>query len=311
MKKISLKYSLSGCLKLFFRNPIMSLASLCLLASTLVMFAFTFAVTQNIDSISENEGNVCIFLSDECDENAVSGVRDILSTLTKDGIVDYVDYVSKSEALEAQKERYPEYSKLFASFNGENSPFKASYTVSVVDEYGYSKVKKAVTDLTFEKLGDDGETLSYNPIHSVYDDGDAIVEIENLGDNIVSVLGVLIPITLLVCIVLISAVVRMGIFDKREEISLMRLIGATHGYISTQFVFEGLLIGLLSSVGAIIAVRLMYNGIITKIAEGIKLFSPLAFSQVASGVIIICLAFGILSGVAGSLIATTRYIRKD
>lgn len=311
MKKISLKYSLSGCLKLFFRNPIMSLASLCLLASTLVMFSFTFAVTQNIDSISENEGNVCIFLSDECDENGISGVRDILSTLTKDGVVDYVDYVSKSEALEEQKERYPEYSKLFASFNGENSPFKANYTVSVVDEYGYTKVKKAVQDLTFEKLDDEGNPISYNPIHSVYDDGDAIVEIERLGDNIVSVLGVLIPITLLVCIVLISAVVRMGIFDKREEISLMRLIGSTHKYISAQFVFEGILIGLLSAVGAIAAVRLMYTAVITKIAEGIKLFSPLDFSQVALGVSAVCLIFGIISGVAGSLIATTRYIRRD
>ena len=103
----------------------------------------------------------------------------------------------------------------------------------------------------------------------------------------------------------------MGIFDKREEISLMRLIGSTHKYISTQFVFEGLLIGLLSSAGAIIAVRLMYNAVITKIAEGIKLFSPLDFSQVALGVSIICLIFGIMSGVAGSLIATTRYIRRD
>ncbi len=311
MKKISLKYSLAGCLKVFFRNPIMSLAALCLLASTLVVFAFTFAVTHNIDSISENEGNVCIFLSDECDENAISAVRDILSELTDDGVVDYVDYVSKSEALEEQKERYPEYSKLFASFTAENSPFKASYTVSVVDEYGYSKVRRSVEDLTFEKMDAEGKPVLYDPIYSVYDDGDAITEIENLGDNIVGVLGILIPITLLVCIVLISAVVRMGIFDKREEIALMRLIGTTHKYISTQFVFEGLFIGLMSSVGAVVVVRLMYNGIIAKIAEGIKLFTPLEFSEIAVGVSAICLIFGILSGVAGSLIATSRYIRKD
>ena len=311
MKKISIKYSLSGCFKVFFKNFIMSVASLCLLASTLVVFAFTFAVTHNIDSISENEGNVCIFLSDECDESAISAIRDILGTLTDDGVVDYVDYVSKSEALEEQKERYPEYSKLFASFTADNSPFKASYTVSVVDEYGYSKVRKAVKDLTFEKADEEGNTLSYDPIYSVYDDGEAITEIEDLGDNIVGVLGVLIPITLLVCIVLISAVVRMGIFDKREEIALMRLIGTTHKYISTQFVFEGLLIGLMSAVGAIVAVRLMYNGIISKIAEGIKLFTPLDFSEIAVGVSAICFVFGILSGVAGSLIATSRYIRKD
>ena len=311
MKKISLKYSLAGCLKVFFKNLIMSLAALCLLSSTLVVFAFTFAVTHNIDSISENEGNVCIFLSDECDENAISAVRDLLSKLTEDGVVDYVDYVSKSEALEEQKERYPEYSKLFASFTADNSPFKASYTVSVVDEYGYSKVRRAVDDLSFEKTDSEGNTIVYDPIHKVYDDGDAITEIENLGDNIVGILGILIPITLLVCIVLISAVVRMGIFDKREEIALMRLIGTTHKYISTQFVFEGLLIGIMSSVGAFVAVRLMYNGIISKIADGIKLFTPLEFLEIAFGVSAICLVFGILSGVAGSLIATSRYIRKD
>ena len=311
MKKISLKYSLAGCLKVFFRNPIMSLAALCLLTSTLVVFAFTFAVTHNIDSISENEGNVCIFLSDECDEKGISTVRDILIGLTDEGVVDYVDYVSKSEALEEQKERYPEYSKLFASFTPENSPFKASYTVSVVNEYGYSKVKRAVDDLTFEKMDAEGNAIVYDPIYSVYDDGDAITEIENLGDNIVGVLGILIPIILLVCIVLISAVVRMGIFDKREEIALMRLIGTTHKYISTQFVFEGLFIGLMSSVGAVVVVRLLYNGIIAKIAENIKLFTPLEFSEIAIGVSAICLIFGVLSGVAGSLMATSRYIRND
>jgi translation elongation factor EF-1beta len=67
----------------------------------------------------------------------------------------------------------------------------------------------------------------------------------------------------------------------------------------------------MSAAGAIVTVRLMYNGIISKIAEGIKLFTPLDFSEIAFGVSAICIVFGILSGVAGSLIATSRYIRKD
>ena len=319
MKKFSLKYSIAGCFKVFVRSPIMALAVLCLLTGTLIIFSFTFAVTHNIDSISENEGNVCIFLSDQCDDKAILDVREVLITLKNDGVIEGIDYLSKSEALEEQKERYPEYSKLFASFTPESSPFKASYTVSVVSDSGYSKVEKAVSDLVFEKrdengesvLNEDGSAVTYDPIDSVYDDGDAISEIEDAGDKLVGALGILIPLLLLVCIVLISAVVRMGIFDKREEISLMRIIGATHTYISAQFVIEGITVGLVSSILSVVTLRFMYNALISKIAENVRLFTPLEFSQIAPGVIALCLVFGIFTGVAGSLLATSRYIRKD
>ena len=319
MKKISLKYSLAGCFKVFVRSPIMALATLCLLAGTLIVFAFTFAVTHNIDAISESEGNVCIFLSDECDEGALESVSGILLGLMDDKIIDDIDYLSKSEALEAERARYPEYSKLFATFTPENSPFKASYTVSVTSDSGYSKVKKAIKDLTFEKLdeegnpvlNEDGTPVTYSPIDSVYDDGEAISEIENAGDKIVSTLGIAIPLMLLVCIVLISAVVRMGIFDNREEISLMRIIGATHTYISAPFVIEGITLGLAASLISVLTLRFVYNSIIEKIAESVKLFSPLAFSEIALGVVLLSAVFGILAGVLGSLMATERYIRKD
>ncbi len=311
MKKISLKYSIAGCFKVFVRSPIMALAALCLLTGTLVVFAFTFAVTHNIDSIGENEGNVGVFLSDECDENAVAEVREILLSLMDDKIVDDIDYISKSEALEEQKERYPEYLDNVGGFTVENSPYKARYVVSVVDDSGYSKVKNAIKDLEFEKLDEDGNSVTYNPIHRVYDDGEEITKIENAGDKLVGFLGILIPLMLLVCIVLISAVIRMGIFDKREEISLMRIIGSTHTYISAQFVIEGITVGLVSALLSIASIRFMYGALIEKITESVKLFAPLAFSEIALGVVLISLFFGIFAGVAGSLIATTRYIRRD
>ncbi|MBE6618783.1 MAG: FtsX-like permease family protein [Ruminococcaceae bacterium] len=311
MKKISLKYSIAGCLKVFVRSPIMALAALCLLGGSLLIFSFTYAVTHNIDAISENEGNVCIFLSDECDETAVSAVRDSLAKLTTDGTVSEIDYLSKTEALENEKQRYPEYSKLFSTFTPENSPFKASFTVSVNDDTGYLKVKNTIKDLELEKVLEDGTVYKYDPIDSVYDDGEAITEIEKAGDKLVGALGIIIPLMLVVCIVLISAVVRMGIFDKRDEISLMRIIGATHTYISAQFVFEGLTLGLLSSLLAIISLRPVYNALISKIAQSVKLFTPLAFSEIAPGVIVLCILFGLLAGLLGSLIATSRYIRRD
>lgn len=319
MKKISLKYSLAGCLKVFVRSPIMALAALCLLTGTLTVFAFTFAVTSNIDSISENEGNVCIFLSDSCDEKAISDVREVLVSLMDKKVIDDIDYLSKTEALEEQKARYPEHSKLFASFTPENSPFKASYTVSVTDKGSYSEVKKAIEDLSYELKAEDGTVVTdengapvtYDPIHGVYDDGDAINEIESAGDKLVGILGVLIPIMLLVCIVLISAVVRIGIFDKREEISLMRVIGSTHTYISAQFVIEGLLLGLVSAIASIPVTYLAYKPIMAKVAESVSFFTPLGFFKILPGVVAICLLFGLFTGLAGSLLATSRYIRKD
>ena len=319
MKKINLKYSIAGFFKVFFRSLIMSLAALCLLTGTLMVFSFTYAVTHNIDAISESEGNVCIFLSDECDKEAVLKVEGVLAGLMNEGTIDSVDYLSKADALENERQRYPKYEKLFSTFTPENSPFKASFMVSVTSDEGYSAVKKAIKDLVFDKIDENGEILyaedgtklTYDPIDSVYDDGDAITEIENAGDRLVSVLGILIPLMLVVCIVLISAVVRIGIFDKREEISLMRIIGASHTYISAQFIIEGLAVGIVSSVLSVILLKPVYNALISKVAQSVKLFTPLAFSEIAPGVISLCLLFGIVAGVLGSLIATSRYISRD
>lgn len=319
MKKISLRYSLAGFFKVFIRSPIMALAAICLLTGTLLVFSFTFAATRNIDHISENEGNICILLSDDCDSTAISDIRQILVSMEENGIIDGIDYMSKSETLEQQKARYPEYSKLFASFTPENSPFKASYTVSVTDESGYQEVRKALDGLSFNKLDENGETVvdeigeavRYKAVAEFRDDGDAINDIEEAGDKIVSFLGILIPVMLLVCIVLISAVIRMGIFDQREEISLMRAIGATHTYISAQFIIEGLTLGIVSSVASLVILRAVYDPIAEKIAQSVKFFVPLAFSNVAPGAVLISCAFGVIAGLAGSLLASIRYIPKN
>lgn len=91
----------------------------------------------------------------------------------------------------------------------------------------------------------------------------------------------------------------------------MRIIGSTHTYISAQFVIEGITVGIVSSLLSVLTIRLMYNAMISKVAESVKLFTPLDFSEIAPGVIILCFVFGIFTGVAGSLLATSRYIRKD
>ncbi|MBQ8741983.1 MAG: permease-like cell division protein FtsX [Clostridia bacterium] len=318
MKKISLKYSVAGFFKVFVRSPIMALAALCLLTGTILVFSFTFAATRNIDHISENHGNICILLSDECDEKSNAEIRRILDGLRKKEIIDSIDYMSKSETLEQQKARYPEHSKLFASFTPENSPFKASFTVSVLDDSGYKKIREALSELSFDKLDENGEVLldevgeaiKYKAVAEFRDDASTIESIKSAGDKLVGFLGVLIPVMMLVCIILISAVVRIGIFDQREEISLMRAIGATHTYMSAQFIIEGLTLGAVSSIASIIIIGSVYGPIAKKLADSMKFFAPLAFSDIALGVIVISCVSGIVVGLAGSLLASTRYIPK-
>ena len=130
--------------------------------------------------------------------------------------------------------------------------------------------------------------------------------------NIASVISIaLIAILLIISVFIISNTIKLTTFDRRDEIAIMKMVGATNGFIRWPFVYEGFMLGL---TGAILAFLLQW-GLYEAIAQGVanndtlQLLSIVPFQQLWKPVGGVFLGAGILIGVGGSLSAIRRFLQ--
>ena len=115
---------------------------------------------------------------------------------------------------------------------------------------------------------------------------------------------------LIVSVLLISNAIRLSIFARRKEIEVMKLVGASDGFVRTPFVFEGLLQGLVGSVLAALAV-IWINYLFVDWAHNAIPFVPISTDAVNAPVLLLILvAVGVAIGVVGSFLSVTRFLRK-
>ena len=130
--------------------------------------------------------------------------------------------------------------------------------------------------------------------------------------NIAGVISItLIAILLIVSVFIISNTIKLTTFDRRDEIAIMKMVGATDGFIRWPFVYEGLLLGLLSAAFAFGLQWLLYRAIAEGIAKSdtLQLLRIVPFEQIYVPVAVAFGAVGIFVGVGGSLTAIRRFLR--
>ena len=121
----------------------------------------------------------------------------------------------------------------------------------------------------------------------------------------------LIAILLMVSLFIISNTIKLTTFDRREEIAIMKMVGATDGFIRWPFVFEGLLLGLFGAVIAFGLQWLLYSAMANGISNSdtMQLLEVVPFQQIWQPVAGIFAGAGILIGVGGSLMAIRRFLK--
>lgn len=130
--------------------------------------------------------------------------------------------------------------------------------------------------------------------------------------NIAGVISItLIAILLIVSVFIISNTIKLTTFDRRDEIAIMKMVGATDGFIRWPFVYEGLLLGILSAAFAFGLQWLLYRAIAEGIAKSdtLQLLRIVPFEQIYVPVAIAFGIVGVLVGVGGSLTAIRRFLR--
>jgi cell division transport system permease protein len=294
-------YLISEGFRNVFKNKKASMASLLTMFCAMFIFGIVFVIGENansvVDQVSSSQG-IQVFMNTEATDEEMEALRTSIWNLGSDKISTVV-FVSKQEALESMKESFGEDSSwIFEGYEGENNIFPASYIVTLTDLSYTKEVENAIVKMdNVNKITSSNETI------------DTLIKIANGVKIAVSVIFVLL---LIMAITIIANTIKLTVHSRRKEISIMKYVGATNGFIRGPFIVEGIIIGVVSAGLTLLVLATVYDVVIGKIAQSSVLqtmgLSLLKFSEMVQVIGIIFLGLGIGIGIIGSLISMKKYL---
>ena len=291
-------YTLKQGIINIFRNKWFSLASVATISACLFLFGLFYAVITNFQSIvkSAEEGvSVTIFFQPGTTEEQI---MDIGSKIEARDEVSKIEYTSPEQAWEYYKENWipEEFSDGFPDNPLENS---ASYAIYMKD----ISQQTALVDYLH----------SIPEIRTVNQSELAASTLTGVNALVAYVSAGIILILLLVSVFLISNTVTIGISVRKEEISIMKYIGATDFFVRAPFVIEGILIGVFGSALPLGTIYVLYNKVVeyigTKFSVLSGLLNFLPVNTVFSTLAPVVVAIGVGIGFLGSFITVRKHLR--
>ena len=297
----TVKYSVKQGVKNIARNRMFSIASIATMAACIFLFGIFFSIIRNFSHIVEKaeEGVAIVVLFDE--EATDERVEKIGKQLSKHEGVLEVKYVSAEEAWEEFQKSYladnPELAEGFADDNPlANSDNYEVYLESVENQ---------------EEVVAFAESLE--GVRKVNKSDVVAKTLENFNVLLTYISGAIILILLIVAVFLISNTVSMGITIRREEIAIMKLIGATNFFVRAPFIVEGVTIGLVGSMIPLVLVYYMYDNVVQYIIGRYSvvqsLFAFVPVGELFSVLIPVSAGIGIGLGLIGSLLTTRKHLK--
>ncbi len=314
MRRYKLSHFLSESLKGIFRNGLMSFISVLILVSTLLVMGSFWLLNENISynlSQIDDFREIRVFMSIGTDEETLANAKNKISTYV-DIPESAITLISKQEALEAEKERYDEnLSYIFDAYTDKTNPlpdsFKFSYPESVEDiDYVVQLIQ-----------GIEG-------VENVKNRKDIADKIESLKNLISNVSTGLMIMLFIVSVFVIGNTVKLTHEARKDDIRIMRYMGATNFYISAPFLLEGIIIGLFSGGLAYFIQKFVYMSVTEVMVRDYgSLLSVLSLSEKAAlpfglelgfelsndlFILALFLAIGFLTGILGTL-TTKKHLK--
>ena len=301
MKFSSFKYLFRQGWNNFKGNRLMSVASVGVVTSCLILVGICGSLVLNVNSFVQYLGaqnEVVIYMKDEA---TLENINSINSSLEKDEDVADFKFVSKDEALKEQMEYMGRYESLLSGYQGENNPLPASFRVHLAD-------LTRLEPVSMEFSAFEGVDYVSTPTELA----GVLITLKNV--TYYAGLAILV-ILVMVSMVVISNTIRLTVFARRREISIMKYVGATNGFIRLPFIVEGLLIGTISALitFAVVAGGYVYlfNYITTQATGFIAMLSMcmVPFTSIWPVMLIGFVGFGWLIGGMGSAFSMRKYLK--
>jgi cell division ABC transporter, permease protein ftsX len=292
-----LKRSIRDAFKSVFRNFSLSLASISCITITLIIVAISILISFNVQNFTkemEKDLTIVIFLDTDTSEEEVIKLREKLENMSN---VESLTYQSKVAVKKEMSKENKIFNEVMSSWDDENNPLKDTFQVKVKEVEKISNTAKKIEKI--EKVS----SVKYG---------------EGMVDNLISAFeaakkvsyGMVIALVL-VTVFLIINTIKLTIFSRKREISIMRLVGASNFTIKTPFIIEGMVLGLFGSIIPILIVCFGYIALYNHFdgylySRMIALIEPEPFIYMVSGIVLV---IGIIVGMIGSASAVRKYLK--
>jgi len=284
-------------LKGVIRNFSLSLASISCITITLIVVSIAMLLTYNVNNFATNvEQDVTIVVFMNVDITAEQ-TDDVLEKIKQiDGIESYT-YQSKMQIAKEMMSESDVFKNIMADWTEETSPLQPTYQIKVKDINKIGSVAKKIENIDYV------ETVKYG---------------EGMIEQLVSVFDVVrkISIGIVIALIIVTAflitnTIKITIFSRKNEIDIMRLVGASNINIKIPFILEGLVLGVIGSIIPIILTIYGYTALYNKfdgkvLSSFIKLVEPSMFIYKLSALLI---AIGIAVGMFGSWRAVRKHLK--
>ena len=294
MKLGRIGYLIKEGLRGVFLHGFRSFASVTVIAACLIIMGSFALVGVNVDHIikdMESESQILAFVDENLSQDDARLLEGAIRSI---GNVRDVKFVTREEAMENFKKQHSD-SPVFG--NLESSVLRNRYVVYL-------------NDIT--RMEETKETLENVPGIAEVNAEVGIAKGFIIVRNVISVItAILIVILLVVSLFMMSNTIKLATFTRREEIAIMKMVGAGNGFIRFPFIVEGLILGLLGSGIGFLMQWGIYNFINSRIMDSVAggLFRILPFSAIMTPMLIIYLAVGILVGTVGGSMAIRNYLK--
>ena len=292
-----LRRSIRDSFKSVFRNFSLSLASISCITITLIIVAVSILITFNVQNFTremEKDLTIVVFLEGDTTEEEVKTIKEKLETMSN---VESLTYQSKAAVKEEMSKENEVFNEVMSSWSDEDNPLKDTFQIKVKVVERISNTAKKIERLDKVSSVKYGEGMVDNLI-------EAFEAAKKVSYGMVIAL-------ILVTVFLIINTIKLTIFSRKREISIMRLVGASNFTIKTPFIIEGMILGILGAIIPILIVCFGYIALYNHFdgylySKMITLIEPEPFIYMVSGIVLV---IGIIVGMIGSSSAVRKYLK--
>lgn len=294
----SLCYLIKEGVRNIWNNRIMSLASIGVLVACMLLIGGALLLSLNITSIVgfvEDQSEAVIFLDDNLSDNEHLEIENKIRASRN---INKLQFVSKEEGLAEMMESLGDDGILFEAYSEDNN-LPDSFRVTIDD---VSRLSETVAQIE-----------SIEGVYSVSAPTELAHTITSIK-NIVYICGsVVVGILIVVSIMIIGNTIKLTVFSRRREISIMKYVGATDGFIRFPFIIEGFVLGLISALFSYLLLWYGYNYLLEWLRANpgslaSVLGSLVPFAQIARKMLLGFLVGGVGIGVIGSSLFINKHM---
>lgn len=283
--------------KSVFRNFSLSIASISCITITLLVVAIAFILSENVNnfaSIVEKDVTIVAFIDNSATKDDLEQIKNQINNLDN---IEEVSFESRVEIMDDMRESSEVFDNIMANYTEEDTPVQDTYLV---------KVKN------IEKIENTANEIKKIELVSSVKYGEGMVEQLISVFDVVRKISIIVVVALvLVTAFLITNTIKITIFSRKREISIMRLVGASNINIKIPFILEGLFLGLFGSIIPVLATTFGYVSLYKYFggqlfSPFIRLITPEPFIYEVSIILII---IGMVVGMFGSLRAVKKHLK--